>query len=87
MEYLAKILPKQIDFQKELELRLDDYEIKGVNIRLVTSIPGTYKGDNYHKHGSLRVMKIVSEELAKGGFEPFKNPVVTYQTTSLGDIT
>lgn len=44
-DFLNKILPRQINYENELELKLDDYEIKNIKIRLVCSIPSTYKGN------------------------------------------
>jgi hypothetical protein len=44
-DFLTHILPKSVHFEKELELQLSDYEFRGVGIRLVCSIPGTWKGN------------------------------------------
>ena len=67
-------------------MRLEDYAIRGINIRLIPSIPGTFKGNQSYQYGSLRVLNVVKEELMSNKMEPFKNPVVTYQSTSLGDL-
>jgi len=34
-----------------LELKLDDYDISSVGIRLITSIPGRYAGNELYKYG------------------------------------
>jgi hypothetical protein len=39
-----------------------------------------------YQYGSMRILSIVLEELKKSKMDVFKNPVITYQSTSLGDL-
>lgn len=54
-EFMFEILPTTHKFEDLLKIKFDDYDFKDVNIRLITSIPGRFVGNQMFKHGMIRL--------------------------------
>lgn len=54
-EFMYQILPTSHKFEDLLKIKFDDYDFKDVNIRLITSIPGRFVGNQMFKHGMIRL--------------------------------
>lgn len=61
-----------------LDLKLDDYDISSVGIRLITSIPGRYTGNELYKYGQMRAYSIIFEELQRANLKPIPDTTITY---------
>jgi tyrosyl-DNA phosphodiesterase-1 len=60
---LRVILPAKFNYEEILDLKLDDYDISSVGIRLITSVPGRYTGNELYKYGQMRAYNIIFEEI------------------------
>jgi tyrosyl-DNA phosphodiesterase-1 len=54
-EFLYEILPTSHKFEDLLKINFDDYDFKDVNIRLITSLPGRFVGNQLYKYGMMRL--------------------------------
>ncbi|CAD8052683.1 unnamed protein product [Paramecium primaurelia] len=85
-EFLYEILPTSHKFEDLLKIKYDDYDFKDVNIRLITSIPGRFVGNQLYKYGMMRLQSVLYQELCNNKMEIPKQVCVTYQTTSIGQL-
>ncbi|CAD8060157.1 unnamed protein product [Paramecium sonneborni] len=85
-EFLFEILPTSHKFEDLLKIKYDEYDFKDVNIRLITSIPGRFVGNQLFKYGMTRLQSVLFQELCNNKMDVLKQVCVTYQTTSIGQI-
>ncbi|KAI9033710.1 tyrosyl-DNA phosphodiesterase-domain-containing protein [Phycomyces nitens] len=60
-----------------------DYDFSKAKAHLVTSVSGTFEGNNYNKYGHTRLCNIIKEI---GAADPDRLPRVEMQTSSLGSL-
>ena len=80
---MEKMYPLTFNFQKETGINFENYEIKGIDLVLIPSIPGrhTEKDREMQKYGLGKVqhiMKLIGPTI--------KNASMTYNSSSLGVI-
>lgn len=62
-----------------MKLNLKDYSFKGIEVILIPSLPGRFKGEFLNKVGIGKVKKIMNKCNLQ-----LKKPMMTYNCTSLG---
>ncbi|CAD8131791.1 unnamed protein product [Paramecium octaurelia] len=85
-EFLDNILPNSHKFEDLLKIKYNDYDFQNINIRLITSIPGRFTGNQMNKYGMMRIQSVINSELKSNDFEIPKQVSIAYQTTSIGQL-
>lgn len=73
--------PKGMEILKEMKIDLEKYSFKGINVILIPSLPGRFKGGMQDKVGLGKVRKVMNRCTKQ-----FKKPLITYNSTSLGKL-
>jgi hypothetical protein len=64
-----------------MKIDLNKYDFKGINVVLIPTLPGRFKGQYLDKVGLGKLKKIMTRCNLH-----FKKPVMTYNSTSLGKL-
>jgi tyrosyl-DNA phosphodiesterase-1 len=78
---ITEMQPKGFNLLNEMKIDLGDYSFKGIDVVLIPSLPGRFKGQYLDKVGIGKVKKIM-----KNCSIHFKKPIMTYNCTSLGKV-
>jgi hypothetical protein len=64
-----------------MQIKIEDYSFEGIKAILIPTLPGRFKGDEMEKVGLAKVRSIMKRHQKQ-----FKNPMLTCNSTSLGQV-
>ena len=75
-----KEMEPQSNYFNDIGFNLSKYRISNIKVVLIPSTPGRHQGEEMQRQGIIKLRRVMQK------FNKMKNPVLTYNSTSLGVI-
>jgi tyrosyl-DNA phosphodiesterase 1 len=84
--FIQSLMPNKARYTDILDLNLDDYYYSGIDIVMIPSIPGRHKDEALDKYGHRKVAYAIKKLFANAAPKTKRRYVLTYQTSSVGNL-
>ena len=81
--FVQAIMPSKMDYKSILKFDLNDYVYENIDVILIPSVMGRYRGPSMNKYGIGKIKYVLEKLPCQVNRKPNRK-IITYQTSSIG---